>query len=91
MFIYRHKLYKMHTKKDKTSLTDIKDGKTGIIVSILGGRMAAKRLADLGLTTGTEIIVIGRTMFSGPIQIEVCGSRLVLGSGLASKIMVELK
>jgi ferrous iron transport protein A len=81
----------MNNKKDKTSLTDIKDGQTGIIVSILGGRKAAKRLADLGLTTGMEIIVLRRTFFSGPIQIEVCGSKLVLGRGLASKIMVELK
>jgi Fe2+ transport system protein FeoA len=30
-------------------------------------------------------------LFSGPLQIEVCGSRLVLGRGLASKITVELK
>jgi Fe2+ transport system protein FeoA len=81
----------MNNKKDKTSLTDIKDGQTGIIVSILGGRQATKRLADLGLTTGMEIIVLRRTFFSGPIQIEVCGSKLVLGRGLASKIMVELK
>ncbi len=81
----------MNNKKDKTSLTDIKDGQTGIIVSILGGRKATKRLADLGLTTGTEIKVLRRTLFSGPVQIEVCGSKLVLGRGLASKIMVELK
>ena len=81
----------MDNKKDKTSLNDMKDGQTGIIVSILGGRKAAKRLADLGLTTGTEIIVLRRTLFSGPVQIEVCGSRLVLGKGLALKIIVELK
>jgi ferrous iron transport protein A len=70
------------------SLTDIKDGQSGIIVSVLGGKMLTKRLADLGLTTGTEIKVIGRTLFSGPIQIEVSGSRLVIGQGLASKIIV---
>ncbi|MCU0473138.1 MAG: ferrous iron transport protein A [Bacteroidales bacterium] len=73
------------------SLIDIKDGRSGIIISVLGGRILTKRLADLGLTTGTEIKVIGRTLFSGPVQIEVCGSRLVIGRGLASKITVELK
>jgi ferrous iron transport protein A len=81
----------MDNKKDKTILTDIKDGETGIIVSVLGGRMLTKRLADLGLSSGTEIKVLRRTLFSGPIQIEVCGSKLVLGRGLASKILVELK
>ncbi|MGD0340465.1 MAG: FeoA family protein [Bacteroidales bacterium] len=73
------------------SLTDIKDGQSGIIVSINGGKTLIKRLADLGLSTGTEIKIIGRTLFSGPLQIEVCGSRLVIGSGLASKIIVKLK
>ena len=29
------------------SLTDIKDGQTGIIVSMLGGKALTKRLADL--------------------------------------------
>jgi Fe2+ transport system protein FeoA len=73
------------------SLIELKDGQTAIIISVLGGRMLTKRLADLGLTTGTEIMVLGRTLFSGPVQIEVCGSRLVIGRGLASKITVELK
>jgi ferrous iron transport protein A len=81
----------MINKKDRMSLIDIKDGRSGIIISVLGGRILTKRLADLGLTTGTEIKVIGRTLFSGPVQIEVCGSRLVIGRGLASKITVELK
>jgi ferrous iron transport protein A len=81
----------MNNKKNITSLTDIKDGRTGIIISILGGRNATKRLADLGLTTGTEIKVLRRAFSSGPIEIEVCGSKLVLGRGIASKIIVELK
>jgi ferrous iron transport protein A len=72
------------------NLTDIKDGQTCTIISVLGGKMLTKRLADMGLTTGTAIKVIGSALFSGPVQIEVCGSRLVLGRGLASKISVKL-
>jgi len=75
----------------QTSLIDIEDGATAIIISITGGKMITKRLADLGLKSGTQIKVIRRTWFSGPVQIEVCGSRLVLGRGLASKIIVESK
>lgn len=73
------------------SLTMLEDNQTGIIVTIQGGEKAAKRLADLGLTPGTEITVTGRTFFSGPVRIDVFGSKLVLGRGLASKIMVEIK
>jgi len=93
MFIHRHKHECHHWYKEngRTTLADIEDGNTGIIISFLGGRMLTKRLADLGLKEGTEIKVIRSALFSGPIQIEVCGSRLVLGRGLASKIIVELK
>jgi len=81
----------MNNIKVQTSLIDIEDGATAIIISITGGKMITKRLADLGLKSGTQIKVIRRTWFSGPVQIEVCGSRLVLGRGLASKIIVESK
>ena len=81
----------MEHHSDQRSLTDMKEGQTGVIVSVQGGRMAAKRLADMGLTPGTEIKVTRRTLFKGPIQIEACGSRLVLGRGLASGIIVETK
>ena len=72
-------------------LTDLKPNQTAEIVSIMGGMMAAKRLADLGLTEGTKIKVIKKAPFSGPVKIEIRGSRLVLGRGLASKILVKVK
>lgn len=78
----------MNNERGEYNLTELDDGQTGTIISVVGGKNLTKRLADLGLTTGTEIRVIRRTLFSGPVQIEVAGSRLVLGRGLASKIMV---
>jgi len=78
------------TKKE-IRLTDMKEGQTGIIFEIAGGRMATKRVADMGLTPGKEIKVIRKTLFSGPVQIEANGSKLVLGNGLASKIMITPK
>jgi len=81
----------MNAETDKISLMKLADGQKGIIITILGGKSASKRLADLGLTPGVEISVIGRTLFSGPVQVEAGGSRLVLGRGLASKIIVALK
>ena len=78
-------------KISEIALTEMEDGQTGIIVSVLGGKILTKRLADLGITSGTGVKVIRRTLFSGPVQVEVAGSRLVLGNGLASKILVETK
>jgi Fe2+ transport system protein FeoA len=91
LLIYIHREDIMVSGKKKMSLTELKDNQTGIIITILGGEKAAKRLADLGLTPGTEITVTGRTFFSGPVRIDVFGSKLVLGRGLASKIMVKIK
>jgi len=81
----------MNNEKSEISLNELEDGQIANIVSILGGKMLTKRLADLGITSGTEVKVIRRTLFSGPVQVEVAGSRLVLGWGLASKIVVDLK
>ena len=81
----------MNSKGDRKSLNQLEDGETAIILSVQGGKMLTKRLADLGITTGTTVKVIRKTLFSGPVQVEVAGSRLVLGWGLASKIIVELK
>jgi len=69
----------------------MKEGQTGVMRSVLGGKMAAKRLADMGLTAGTEIKMIRKALFKGPVQIELCGARLVLGRGLASRIIVDPK
>jgi len=92
MFTHRYKHWGQHQKlNEPLSLADIQDGQTVIAISIFGGKMVTKRLADLGLTSGTEIKVIGRTLFSGPIQIEVRNSRLALGKGLALKIIVKVK
>ena len=81
----------MNNKEDRKSLTELEDGQTAVIVSVQGGKILTKRLADLGITSGTVVKVIRKTLFSGPVQVEVAGSRLVLGWGLASKILVEIK
>lgn len=73
----------------ETTLVKLKPGQEGEIVSIAGGQMAAKRLADLGLTPGTKIKLLRKAPLWGPIEIEFRGSRLVLGRGLASKILVH--
>lgn len=78
-------------KKRLFSLVDIKEGQSGNIILINGGRMAVKRLADLGLTPGTEIVMLKKIPYHGPVEIQARGSNLVLGRGIATKVMVEPK
>jgi len=70
-------------------LTELKPGEKGIVVSAVGGFGAARRLAEMGLTPGVQIEVVRRAPLRGPIEIEVRGTRLVLGFGLASRIAVK--
>jgi Fe2+ transport system protein FeoA len=71
------------------SLIKLKLEEKGIIQSVMGGWRAKKRLADLGLTPGTEIKALNKAPFWGPVEIEVKGSKLVLGRGIASKVLVK--
>jgi Fe2+ transport system protein FeoA len=57
------------------------------IVGLVGGRGARCRLLDLGLTIGVIIKVILIHSY-GPVLIEVRGTRLAIGHGLAKKIMI---
>ena len=70
------------------SLIDIKKGESCRIFSIEGGRSSVRRLEDMGLTPGTSIKVKRSAPFSGPVEIFVRDSCLVIGRGMASRIFV---
>jgi len=48
-----------------------------------------KRITDLGLTPGTKVTVVKSAPFNGPLEICVRGSRLAIGRGMASRIIVD--
>ena len=51
----------------------------------------AKRLSDLGLTLGTKVTVVKSAPFNGPLEVSVRGSRLAIGRGMASRILVDVE
>ena len=53
--------------------------------------LCIKRLTDLGLTPGTKITVVKSAPFNGPLEVCVRGSRLAIGRGMASRILVDVK
>lgn len=52
------------------------------------GYNAKRRLACLGIIPGIKIIMKRSAPFRGPVEIIVKGTSLVIGRGLASRIMV---
>ena len=69
-------------------LNMVSPGEQVQIVSIGAGWGLQRRLADMGLTPGLKVKVIRSHRF-GALLLDVRGSRLALGRGLARKIMVK--
>ena len=67
----------------------VSPGETVTVVGVRAGWGLTRRLADMGLTPGVPIRVVNSQM-PGPIIIDLRGSRLVLGHGMAQKILVEV-
>ncbi len=76
--------------EDLVSLLTLNNGEKGEIVLIRGGRGLIQRLFDMGLTPGTEIIVLRKAPF-GPVVISLRGYQLALGKGIINRIWVKRK
>jgi Fur family ferric uptake transcriptional regulator len=63
-------------------------GERGIIEEFMGGSGAQMRLATMGLRSGDEVEVI-TNRGEGQVVVAVNATRLALGRGIASKIMVK--
>lgn len=85
-------------------LTELKDGESGAITSLHvrqglrrrhgrgdRGWGLERRLMDMGLTPGITVKVVKSAPFNGPLEVLVRGSRLVLGNGMARRILVEVE
>ncbi|MEM2756753.1 MAG: FeoA domain-containing protein [Candidatus Bathyarchaeia archaeon] len=70
-------------------LSTLSEGERGKIVYIYGGRGLVRRLADMGLTPGIEVVVLRRTFLNGPVEITVRGTNLALGYGVAKRVFIK--
>jgi len=58
------------------------------VKDIVSGIMMKKRLGELGLYEGAEIVVYKNDV-RGPVVLKILDSKIVVGRGQAMKIMVE--
>jgi ferrous iron transport protein A len=79
------------TEKQQTKqvrpLSTVKTGETVKLTGIEAGRGLNSRLASMGLLPGVEIKVVS-SGHPGPFVISVKNSKMMLGRGMAHKIMV---
>jgi Fe2+ transport system protein FeoA len=71
------------------SLLSVKSGQSVVLKDIDWGMKLKKKLNDMGMTPGVKINMIQKPAF-GPCVVEVRGTRLALGRGIVSKILVDL-
>ena len=69
-------------------LSDLNVEEKGVVLSLQNGRAVNNRLVSLGFTPGVMIEMI-QNYGHGPLLVTVRGTRVALGRGEASKIMVD--
>jgi len=72
-------------------ISSLKEGSSGRIKFIRGEHRFLRRLLDMGLTPGTDIVVLRVAPLKGPVEIAVRGSRLAIGQDIASNVFVEVQ
>jgi ferrous iron transport protein A len=60
------------------------------VVEVDGGQGANRRLAQLGILVGATVHVLRAAPLGGPVLVEVQGSTVAVGRGLARKVSVRL-
>jgi len=68
-------------------LSTVEEGKTVKLLKIEAGRGLKSRLASMGILPNVEITVV-RNTHPGPFVVTVKDSKLMLGRGVANKLLV---
>ena len=74
--------------KEKLTLSAVRTGEAAQIVNLHGGHCFLSRLASLGFTPGACLQVV-QNFGRGPIIVSLRDTRVALGRGEASKVLVE--
>jgi ferrous iron transport protein A len=71
------------------NLLQVNNGNWVRVLRVAGGIGMERRLAQLGFIPGNKVRIIRSAPFHGPLLLDVEGREIVLGRGVAVKVMVE--
>jgi ferrous iron transport protein A len=71
------------------NLLQVNNGKWVRVINLTGGLGMERRLAQLGFLPGNKVRIIRSAPFHGPLLLDVEGREIVLGRGVAARVMVE--
>ena len=72
-------------------LSELKPGEKGVISKVIGDREIRRRLLDMGLTRGTEIIVVRKAPLGDPVEFLLKGYNLSLRKRESENVYVLVK
>lgn len=75
----------------KITLNEMKIGDKGIITSVQGEGRVRRRLFDMGVTPGAEVVFRKRAPLGDPLEINLRGYALSLRKDEAELIIVEVE
>ena len=69
-------------------LSDLKAGEKGVVSRVVGDRATRRRLLDMGLTRGTEVVVVRKAPLGDPIELLLKGYNLSLRKNECENVYV---
>lgn len=77
--------------KDKiVNLAKMGTNQNGMVVEFTAGPGLVRRLEEMGIRVGKIITKVSGMPLRGPVVVQVGGTRIALGHGMATKVMVKL-
>jgi len=70
-------------------IIQLQPGEKGVVVDIQGGWGLIRKLDALGIRRGVKIMKISSQFLRGPVIIQVGGTQVAIGFGMAKRIIVE--
>jgi len=72
-------------------LSELKPGEKGVVSKLVGDREIRRRLLDMGLTRGTEILVVRKAPLGDPVEFLLKGYNLSLRKKESENVYVLVK
>jgi ferrous iron transport protein A len=77
--------------KQIVRLREMADNQAGVVKKIKSGGEVVRRIREMGIVPGAEIIIIGRAPLRDPVAIKVKDCTLTLRNNEADYILVEIE
>ncbi len=72
-------------------MRNMKKNQVGTIVAVKVGGELGRRIREMGMVPGTEIIIQGRAPLNDPVALRIMGGTLTLRNNEADHIEVEVE